>query len=136
MIKVPTGLLTNVIFAFTGDPQNPEVLPALKGEKPTMLAVTLRRILSKVREFDAAFREEKLDPAIREFTDGGDTVDAKDVPVFMQKYQDLFNEEVEIDIDPIPISDLDVPGLKVVNDGAFDLLLSLGVFVDASRISE
>lgn len=123
MIKVPAGLLTNVIQAIPA---------ALSGPKPTRLAVTLRRTINTLREYDVAWREEKLNPAIVEFTNGGDTIPEEATNQFIALYNGIFQEEVAVDLTPIPVTDLE--GLTVTDDEAFGLLLDLGVIADADTL--
>lgn len=122
MITVPGGHLMNIISVIGS---------TFSGEKPVDLSVRLIRLKRTFREYDSIWRSEKLAPAIREFTDGEDRVPDEDSSEFFEEYDFIFNEEVNVEADPIPLSDLS--SVNVADDEAFELLLDLGVIVDDSE---
>lgn len=104
-------------------------ISSIEGKKPILMSVDFVRAQKKLAEFDKAWRDEGLDDAIKEFTDGGDVIKDEEFKEFTETYKDLFEEKVEIDIESFSAQVLDDAGLTI-GDYETALLLQTGLLVD------
>lgn len=117
-IQIQGGLLEATSNALAG----------FEGKKPIGLSVRIIGVQKRLVDYINAWRTEELNPAIKEFTDGGDTVLEDDIKEFSEKYKALFNDEIEVDITPFKV--LDFPEKLTISDTDMMILLQTGLVVE------
>ncbi len=87
-----------------------------------------RKIVRNIRLVDGAYKEFNAtrDGIIREFAEGGDTVPAEKIADFRKKEAELLAEEIELPLEPISETDLDLDTNQIKSLAACCILDLLG----------
>lgn len=103
-------------------------LGGFEGKKKVELSVRIVNTQKTLSDYINAWRSEELSPAILEFTDGGDSVPSDKIEEFVKKYEDIYNINVEVDVEPFKVSDFPEP--LTIDDLDMTILLQVGLVVE------
>lgn len=114
-MDIPGGLLGQAI----------EALQGFEGKKPVGLAVRLVRAGKVLSEYHEAWCREQLNPAILAFNEGGE-IPGEDHEAFIRANLAVFNDPIAVDIEPVPLADLEAAGV-LIEERHLGLLMHLGI---------
>lgn len=101
-------------------------LSNFEGKKSIELAVKLSDIRVGLSKYHKAWREEYVDPAIKEFTDGDLIVPEEDVLDFLEDNKEVFTQKVTVKTDTVSLAELQAEDLKVSEDD-IGVLIEIGL---------
>ncbi len=118
-LKIQSGLLEMTIVSVGG----------IEGKKPIPLSMKVVHVQETLTEYLNAWRREELNPAIKEFTGGEDTVLDKNVEEFMKLHKEMLEGEITVEVDIFTVEELSIDTLTI-SDFDMRLLRQVGLITE------
>jgi len=118
-LVIHSGLLDSVINA----------IGSVDGKKPIPLSMKITRVRRAIGEYLDAWRQEELNPAIKEFTKDKDSVPKNRTSKFFKEYDEIFTQDITVEVETFTVEELSLEGLTI-DDFSTALLSQVGLLVD------
>lgn len=104
-----------------------KALDSLSGECPVSLSFRIAKLRNELSDLHEVWREKHLNPAIRAWNEKG-VVEAGEIASFVSAHSGIFEQEVELAVDPLKATDL--PETMTIPPQALATLLKAQLIIE------